>query len=109
MNVVCYTGTHDNDTTRGWYDGLDDLVRERVGSRDGAAGAADVLIDVALRSPAQLVIIPMQDILGLDSRARFNTPGVIGGNWLWRVTASELTAERAAKLARKTGIFQRNH
>ena len=108
-NVVCYTGTHDNDTTRGWYDGLDDLVRERVGSRDGAAGAADVLIDMALQSPAQLVIIPMQDILGLDSRARFNTPGVIGGNWLWRVTAADLTTERAARLARKTGIFQRNH
>lgn len=108
-NVVCYTGTHDNDTTRGWYDGLDELVRERVGCSGGTAQAADVMIDMALRSPAQLVIIPMQDILGLDSRARFNVPGVIGGNWLWRVTASEVTAERAVWLARKTGIFQRNH
>ena len=108
-NVVCYTGTHDNDTTRGWYDGLDELIRERVGSLGGAAQAAEVLIDMALGSAAQLVIIPMQDILGLDSRARFNVPGVIGGNWLWRVTASEVTAERAVWLARKTGIYQRNH
>ncbi len=108
-NVVCYTGTHDNDTTRGWYDGLDAVVRQRVGSSGGAAQAAEVLIDMALRSPAQLVIIPMQDILGLDSRARFNVPGVVGGNWLWRVTAAQVTEERAAWLARKTGIFQRNH
>jgi len=108
-NIVCYTGTHDNDTTRGWWDSLDEPTRLRVCAEGASADVADLLIDTALRSPAQLVIIPMQDVLGLDSRARFNVPGVIGGNWLWRVTAEDLTEERATILARKTGIFQRNN
>ncbi len=108
-NVVCYTGTHDNNTTRGWYDSLDESTRLRVAALGETSDVVDLLIDTAMRSRARLVIIPMQDLLGQGGWARFNVPGVIGGNWMWRVTAGELTDERAAILAGKTGIFQRNN
>ena len=109
VNVVCYTGTHDNDTTRGWFTMQNEDTRARVLASGDIDGATSALIDLAMASSAQLVILPMQDILDLGSWARFNTPGVIGGNWQWRVTTPALTAERAAALARKTGLFQRSN
>ena len=94
---VIYTGTHDNDTTVGWFnnggwktnrhEGIN-VVRERkqvlsiLGS-DGSEVHWD-MIKLALESPADIAIIPLQDILGLDSTARMNTPGTVGQNWEWR-------------------------
>ena len=94
---VIYTGTHDNDTTVGWFnnggwktnrhEGIN-VVRERkqvlsiLGS-DGSEVHWD-MIKLALDSPANIAIIPLQDILGLDSTARMNTPGTVGQNWEWR-------------------------
>ncbi len=73
-DTVVYTGTHDNDTTVGW----------------GGKPVQDLIQD-ALNSPANLAIIPLQDVMGLDSQARMNTPGTLDGNWEWRFDWDELT------------------
>ncbi|RMH61249.1 MAG: 4-alpha-glucanotransferase [Zetaproteobacteria bacterium] len=86
-NCVVYTGTHDNDTTVGWFASLDAASRARVLDYLGC-GAEDMpwaLIECALASTARLAVIPMQDLLGLGSEARFNTPGTTHGNWKWRM------------------------
>ena len=85
-NCVAYTGTHDNDTTRGWFNALDDnnkaLVQRTLGY-DGNAIAKEI-IERLYSSNADTVIIPMQDFLNLDTKARMNTPSTLGGNWAWR-------------------------
>jgi len=89
MNSVVYTGTHDNNTTMGWFASLDKDSRKRV-MEHLHCEAGDMpwaLIETAIASVAQLAIIPMQDLLALDSKARFNTPGTLGGNWQWRLSA----------------------
>jgi len=85
-NSVVYTGTHDNDTTLGWYRALGDWERENVLryiARDGSDIVSD-MIRASYGSVAKLAIIPMQDILGLGSDARMNVPGTALGNWNWR-------------------------
>jgi 4-alpha-glucanotransferase len=83
---IVYTGTHDNDTTLGWFESLDDATRERVYAYFG--NPADpmpwMLIRQAMASSARTAIIPWQDFLGLDSQHRMNTPGTTQGNWRWR-------------------------
>jgi 4-alpha-glucanotransferase len=84
---VVYTGTHDNDTTLGFYQGAEEHVRDhmrRYLARDGSDIAWD-LIRAALSSVADTAIIPMQDLLSLDNGARMNIPGTSTGNWGWRV------------------------
>jgi 4-alpha-glucanotransferase len=83
---AAYTGNHDNDTIVGWFQQLRRAQQERVRIYTGAAGAAPHLaaIRAVMASPANAVIIPMQDVLGLDQRARMNTPGTLKGNWQWR-------------------------
>ncbi|TVQ45695.1 MAG: 4-alpha-glucanotransferase [Gammaproteobacteria bacterium] len=92
-NAVVYTGTHDNDTTLGWYHALDEhtqgLVRGMLEPYQPPGAGVDVpmpetLIRCAYASPARLAIIPMQDLLGLGAEARMNLPGVAEGNWRWR-------------------------
>jgi 4-alpha-glucanotransferase len=88
-DVVAYTGTHDNDTTRGWYDSLPEAAKRAVwggvGRSSGEAGdIAWELIRLAWSSPASLAMAPLQDVLGLGSEARMNRPGHPGGNWRWR-------------------------
>lgn len=108
-NSVVYTGTHDNDTTVGWYAGLDPTMRELVRERLGVDSVQmpDALIEAAYGSRAQLAVVPMQDLLGLGSTARMNTPGTTEGNWRWRFEWSELALrvvsqcrERARRHAR---------
>jgi 4-alpha-glucanotransferase len=102
-----YTGTHDNDTTRGWFESLPAEVSARV-LRDLGGDGDDVawrMIEAALASVADAAVIPMQDVLDLDSRARMNTPGKARGNWAWRMSsdpAPELAA-RLRSLAERTG------
>lgn len=100
-DTVCYTGTHDNDTTLGWWQSLDAAAQSRVRAVIGAGSMPDTLIDYAWASPAPLVIVPMQDLLGLDSRARMNTPGTTAGNWLWRMDSAALDPARAQVLHRR--------
>ena len=94
-HCICYTGTHDNDTARGWFTHADERVKERLRAYAGRElpgvevteeTAASVLTRLAMDSKAELVIVPMQDILNLGSEARMNIPGTPEGNWRWRFT-----------------------
>ena len=87
---VVYTGTHDNATSSGWWQVLDGESRARVASVLGAAVHAPSwqLLELALASPAELAVVPLQDLLELDDQARFNTPGTSSGNWSWRLEQS---------------------
>ena len=88
---VTYTGTHDNDTTLGWWNSIKDTSKRRiidlVGDSDDIIGS---MIDLATNCNSELCIIPLQDILRLDSVARMNIPGVEQGNWRWRFSWPEL-------------------
>jgi len=98
-NAVVYTGTHDNDTTAGWYAALGADARACVHSKLGVGDSPavpDVLIETAYASNAALAVLPLQDLLGLDSRARMNTPGTVVGNWRWRFSWAEIPASLAA-------------
>jgi 4-alpha-glucanotransferase len=100
---VLYTGTHDNDTLRGWFESLPpasvELVRaEGVRGREPWWG----LMELALSSKPRLCMLQAQDVLGLGSEARMNTPGVAGGQWRWRLRAGDLTPALARRLRRLT-------
>ena len=101
-NALVYTGTHDNDTARGWYEALKPEERERVYDYLGSDGT-DIpwaLIRAAYGSVARRAIAPLQDVLGLGSEARMNTPAEPGGNWTWRAPDWGLRAEDAVRLKR---------
>jgi len=107
-NAVVYTGTHDNDTTRGWFEALDATARRRVLDelRCAPDEVVERMLDVACASTADLAVLPLQDLLGLGSAARMNTPGVAEGNWSWRVPHAALSlglAERVRDRLRATG------
>jgi len=107
---VIYTGTHDNDTVEGWWrSGAAEHERRNA---EGYVGRCDdgihwAFIRAAQCSPASLSIIPLQDVLGLGSEARMNTPSLHGGNWRWRFDQGRLTSELAAKLALLAGLSDR--
>jgi 4-alpha-glucanotransferase len=108
-NTVVYTGTHDNDTTRGWYSRLDDTQRyflHRYLSRDGRDIAWD-LIRLAWSSVADYAVAPLQDVLNLGSEARMNFPGRSSGNWTWRYNPASLTGDVLDRLGDMTEIYQR--
>jgi 4-alpha-glucanotransferase len=102
---VAYTGTHDNDTTLGWWQSLTPAQRRSTGldARDPAWS----LIERAWSSCAALAIAPLQDVLGLGSEARMNLPGTDTGNWQWRYDAGSLSGEDAARLRRLTARASR--
>lgn len=84
---LVYTGTHDNDTTLGWYRSLDEHTRRYVNDYVGAT-AEDMpwpVIEAAFRSVCALAIVPLQDFMGLGTEARFNTPGTVVNNWIWQL------------------------
>ena len=95
-NLVVHTSTHDTDTTRGWFESLPKRRRDATGldPRDPAWG----LIEIAYASPANVAIVPLQDVLGLGSEARMNRPGTISGNWGWRFGRRRLRDDDAARL-----------
>jgi 4-alpha-glucanotransferase len=94
-NTVMYTGTHDNNTTRGWFEALPELDRRRVsnhlhrGGQDSSQVVED-LLRMAWSSLAALAIAPLQDVLNLGAEARMNVPGSSEGNWRWRATEGML-------------------
>jgi 4-alpha-glucanotransferase len=95
-NGVVYTGTHDNDTAVGWWSSLSAAQRASTGL--DRADPAWSLIELAYSSVAALAIVPMQDVLGLGSDARMNTPGLETGNWSWRLERGEASDELASRL-----------
>jgi 4-alpha-glucanotransferase len=106
-NSVVYTGTHDNDTTLGWHINLDEHQRghfhqylSTMYSEQHQPNLPLDLINMALASVAKLAIIPMQDILALDSSHRMNTPGTSSGNWHWRFNWQQLSAEQKQTIAK---------
>ncbi|HNY02986.1 MAG TPA: 4-alpha-glucanotransferase [Bacteroidales bacterium] len=108
-NCIVYTGTHDNDTVAGWFAAAshDDrnYVREYLN-----AGEHDIhwaFIRLAWASVAYTAIVPMQDLLGLGTRARMNLPGTTVDNWQWRAKAGDFTPELSLRLARLTDLFGR--
>jgi 4-alpha-glucanotransferase len=119
-NCAVYTGTHDNNTTIGWFRGDD--VKDSTQSKEEREKEKKValtylgtdgheinwdFIRLALMSAANTAIIPMQDILGLGSEARMNLPGRAEGNWCWRSTLDMLTGEMKARLKRLTTLSER--
>ncbi|RPI81574.1 MAG: 4-alpha-glucanotransferase, partial [Planctomycetaceae bacterium] len=117
-NCAAYTGTHDNETSRGWYEAARDKqqseeswrrersrAREYLGS-DGTNIAWDMLRAIHA-SVANTCVVPMQDLLGLDASARMNTPGTPTGNWRWRLDRSLVTPELTERLTALTEIYGR--
>ena len=109
-NSVCYTGTHDNDTTIGWFRGSPDDIRSdleikqtRQAALQITGGTAETihtdLIKAAFSTDAKLAIAPLQDYLGLGSEARINTPGTSSNNWRWRVQDGQLNSDVLAQVA----------
>lgn len=109
-NCVVYTGTHDNDTTLGWFHSLEEWQRNRVLAYLGRDGHDIVwdLIRVALGSVADTAVFPLQDVLVLGSEARMNVPGQAEGNWRWRVLPEQLSDEPAHRLADLTTLYGRD-
>jgi 4-alpha-glucanotransferase len=98
-HTLAYTGTHDNDTTLGWYRSLDDAARAVVDHYlDGAPDMPWAMIERVFACRARSALVPLQDYLALDGRARMNTPGVAEGNWRWQADAAALTPALAARI-----------
>ncbi len=107
---VCYTGTHDNDTTLGWYLNLSKECQDKVLRYTRCTDVADLgmdLIRTALGSIAGYAVFPLQDALGLGSHARMNTPGVASGNWNWRFRDGVLCDKLADTLREITILYGR--
>jgi 4-alpha-glucanotransferase len=111
-NTVVYTGTHDNDTTVGWWRSHADDSREReyVSQyiKDASEEISWEMIRVAYSSVADIAIIPMQDLLGLGSDARMNTPATSSGNWEWRLDDTAFTDDIALRAKQLTEIYGRS-
>jgi 4-alpha-glucanotransferase len=113
MHSVVYTGTHDNNTTAGWY--TQDLDRKGkqelatyTGLRITRQNINETLMRMALASVAETVVIPMQDILDLGPAARMNHPAKKHGNWMWRLTPGQLKPSLAKHLAQLTKTYGRS-
>ena len=114
QNCVVYTGTHDNDTSAGWFSAMNNSAEDRaereraleyMGS-DGKDAVRD-FIRLALSSPADTAILPMQDVLGLGSEARMNLPATIGKNWRWRMRDTHLQPALASRLRAMNRMYGR--
>lgn len=118
--LAAYTGTHDNDTTVGWWNSSgasdstrtpEDVAKERAFARSYLSFKDEpiqwIMIQTILSSIADLAIIPLQDVLGLGSEARMNLPGTAKGNWRWRFKPGALTSELATRLREMVGLYDR--
>jgi 4-alpha-glucanotransferase len=111
-NCIVYTGTHDNNTVKGWFE-HDATQRDKenllayFGREFDENTIAGQLVRTAMMSVALTAIIPIQDYLELGAEARMNTPTVAHGNWEWRVAATQLTPELSAKISNLTKVYGR--
>ena len=106
-NCVAYSGTHDNNTIQGWYESTSEDQKARlfecIGPKVPTGQLHWKLINVTMKSAANLAIIAMQDILGLGAEARMNLPGSFDkGNWVWRLRKGQVTKAIAEKLNKTT-------
>ncbi|HEX7069226.1 MAG TPA: 4-alpha-glucanotransferase [Rhodothermales bacterium] len=117
-DLVAYTGTHDNDTTVGWWRARADATLDSQGGRERAYAARYLrtvsdsevhwaFIHLLMVSVANLVIVPMQDVIGVGSEGRMNVPGKNEGNWLWRARASDLREDSALRLREMAEVYGR--
>jgi 4-alpha-glucanotransferase len=109
QNCVVYTGTHDNDTARGWYESAPENEKDfarRYLEIDGSDFARD-LIRAAWKSTAVFALAPLQDFLALGTEARFNYPSRLGGNWEWRMTEAALSVELQGNIRELNWLYQR--
>lgn len=117
-NCVVYTGTHDNETTLGWYRNQPKKTREfileysntphlKTSGKKAEKQAVRAIIRLAMMSAANTCIIPLQDYLGLDNRARINEPSTLGNNWKWRVSKESFTPMKARKIKLLTQLSSR--
>jgi 4-alpha-glucanotransferase len=113
-NTVVYTGTHDNNTTRGWFEGLSETEKsnvwrylQRTGGTDGAI--AGELVRVAWSSAAVIAIAPLQDLVNLGTEGRMNLPGSAEANWRWRATEDMLNTAVFERLSQVTQSSNRSH
>ncbi|WP_370583836.1 4-alpha-glucanotransferase [Oxynema sp. CENA135] len=109
-NCIVYTGTHDNDTTVGWFEKLADHERQGLLAYLGEVSSWGIhwdLIRVAWSSVANQAIVPLQDLFGLGSEARMNFPSKPEGNWEWRYQSGDLKSEYARRLKMLTETFGR--
>jgi 4-alpha-glucanotransferase len=109
QNCVIYTGTHDNDTTLGWFESLEEDERRVVETYLGHQ-TGDICVDLlrmAFASVANTAIVPIQDLLGLGSDSRMNIPGIGEGNWAWRLKPRQLSKQLAIDLRRVTEFYGR--
>jgi 4-alpha-glucanotransferase len=108
-HTIVYTGTHDNETTVGWYGNLNSKEQRLLDAYAPGAGSDPAwgLIRLAWASVADLAIAPLQDVLRLGNEARMNLPGKTGGNWRWRLDPALLTDDLLDSLAELTEIYQR--
>ena len=109
-NSVVYTGTHDNQTTAGWYQSAPKYERAFIHKYLGIFGRDATpgdMIRTALMSVAALAVIPMQDYLELGNEARINTPSTMGSNWQWRLVPGQLTDQLADRIRDLTELYQR--
>ena len=109
---MVYTGTHDNDTTRGWYhevgkDARDFAKEYMCKPRLDEDTLAGDFIAMAMSSVADLCVIPMQDYLNLGSSARINIPSTLGGNWVWRMEKKQFSDAVVNEIARVTKLYGR--
>ena len=111
-NYIVYTGTHDNNTTRGWYreegNQYHEQIEQYVGRSFHEDDIAEIMGRLAIGSVANTAILPLQDILGLDEVARMNTPGAAENNWLWRLLPGQIHAEAEEWLKELTLLFNRD-
>jgi 4-alpha-glucanotransferase len=112
-STVAYTGTHDNDTTLGWWKGAGKVERAAaqayMGTLPDKASPVWPLIRAVAGSVAQLAVVPAQDLFEMGSEARMNTPSVAAGNWSWRAPETSWTPELAARLAAIATVTDRDH
>ncbi len=110
-NCVVYTGTHDNDTTKNWYDTLNTKDKDFANQYldiQSTDEACFKMIRAALSSVADTAVIPMQDYLLLGAEARMNTPSTLGTNWQWRLQRNQITKDLASKIKIMTKLYGRN-
>ena len=111
-HCVCYAGPHDNSTLMGWKNDADPAdiadAREYLGLND-EEGFHWGILRGGMSSVADLFVAQMQDYLGLGGEARMNTPGILGGNWQWRMLPGQITPELTARIARMTNIYGRSN
>ena len=111
-NCVVYTGTHDNETLKGWLGSIGpeevEMVQKYIGRKtDDKDELVDEVIRMAQASTANTCIIPLQDYLHLDNKARMNHPSTLGGNWCWRVKSRQITKKLSATIKELTVLYGR--